>query len=172
MVTNAELLIVCKLGAILTVICGAIATLGFIFNWGIKFRLVGITAFMGVLTGGMLGLGLGLYTRTAIPGALPYSVVYDNGSNKSVVAIQPEVTKSELQPTMQQVAADLFSPGRFGVGDNQLTIKVRTVIHPETGVSEPVYLGEVKRSLGTREDENMEITIFSDRLEHIQDFRS
>ncbi|MDY6806875.1 MAG: Ycf51 family protein [Cyanobacteriota bacterium] len=172
MITNAGILTASQVGAILTVICGAIATLAFIFNWGIKFRLVGITAFMGVLTGGLLGLGLGLYTRTAIPGALPYSVVYDNGGNKSVVAIQPEVTKSELEATIQQVAADLFSPGRFGSGDNELTIKVRTVIHPETGVSEPVYLGEVKRSLATRDDENMEITIFSDRLEHIQKFSS
>ena len=51
MLTNAVLLEASKWGAILMVICGAIATLAFIFNWGIKFRLVGITAFMGVLAG-------------------------------------------------------------------------------------------------------------------------
>lgn len=172
MLTNAELLEASKWGAILMVICGAIATLAFIFNWGIKFRLVGVTAFMGVLAGGMLGLGLGLYTRPNIPGAVPYSVVYDNGGNKTVIALQSDITKSELEATIQQAASDLFSPGRFGVGDNHLTIKVRTVIHPENGVSEPVYLGEVKRSLSQRDDDNMEVTIFSDRFQHLQDFRS
>ncbi|NEP46057.1 MAG: DUF2518 family protein, partial [Okeania sp. SIO2H7] len=155
-------------GAILTVICGAIATLAFIFNWGIKFRLVGVTSFMGVLTAGIFSLGLGLYTRIAIPGAVPYSLVYDNGGNKTVIAVEPEITKSELEATMQQAAADLFSPGRLGVGENKLTIKVRAIVHPEKGVSEPVYLGEVKRALGKREDENMEIKIYDDRLEHLQ----
>jgi hypothetical protein len=58
------------------------------------------------------------------------------------------------------------------VGDNLLTIKVRTIIHPEEDVSEPIYLGEVKRSLAKREDEGMEINIFGDRFQHLQDFRS
>ena len=172
MLTNAELLEASKWGAILMVICGAIATLAFIFNWGIKFRLVGITAFMGVLAGGIFALGLGLYTRTAVPGAVPYSLVYDNGGKRTVIAVEPEVTKSELKATMEQAAGDLFSPGRLGVGDNLLTIKVRTIIHPEEGVSEPIYLGEVKRSLAKREDEDTEINIFGDRFQHLQDFRS
>jgi hypothetical protein len=55
----------------------------------------------------------------------------------------------------------LFSYGRLGGGtDNQLTIRARTLIHPKPGVSKPLFLGQVKRSLATRNDEQMVIDIF------------
>ena len=38
-----------------------LAVVAFIFKWGIRFRLVGITGFMIVLTVGLFGLGLVLF---------------------------------------------------------------------------------------------------------------
>jgi hypothetical protein len=38
---------------------------------------------------------------------------------------------------------------------------MRTVLHPEAGVSQPLYLGQVKRSLTVRDDDNLEIEVFS-----------
>ena len=141
-----------------------LAVLGFIFKWGIRFRLVGITGFMGVLTVGLFGLGLGFYNRIAIPGAIKYSLVYDNGANQTVIAVEPSITPEEIEPTLRQAAYDIYSPGRLGLGENKFIIRMRTVIHPETGVSLPLYLGEVKRSLSSREDDNMQIEVFSDNL--------
>ncbi|ACK66656.1 conserved hypothetical protein [Rippkaea orientalis PCC 8801] len=134
--------------------------LAFFLGWGIRFRLVGITAFMAVLTGGLFGLGLGLFTRTEIPGAVRFSRVYDNGANQVVIAVPAAITESELEATLKQAATDYFSYGRTAQGgDNNLTIRARVLIHPEPGLSEPLYIGQVKRSLGMRQDENPQIEI-------------
>ncbi len=45
-----------------------------------------------------------------------------------------------------------------------MTIRLRTVLHPEPGISKLVYLGQVKRSLGLRDDPQLEIKIYPERL--------
>jgi high-affinity Fe2+/Pb2+ permease len=49
----------------------AIALLGltiiaFVLKWGLRFRLVGATGFMAVLSIGLFGLGLGLFERAEV----------------------------------------------------------------------------------------------------------
>lgn len=149
---------------ILTIVFAVLAVLGFIFKWGIRFRLVGVTGFMGVLTGGLFSLYLGLSTHTTIPGAVRYSVVYDNGASQVVIAVSPQIAESELEATLRQAASDLYSFGRLGQVGNQMTIRARTIIHPESGVSKPLYLGQVRRSLASREDEQMQIDIYPENL--------
>ncbi|MGK7917998.1 MAG: DUF2518 family protein [Prochloraceae cyanobacterium] len=56
--------------AILTGVFFLLSILAFILKWGIRFRLVGVTGFMGVLTGGLFALGLRLYQHGQIPGAV------------------------------------------------------------------------------------------------------
>ena len=46
---------------IATVVLLLLTIVGFIFKWGIRFRLVGITSFMVVLTVGLFGLVGGLF---------------------------------------------------------------------------------------------------------------
>lgn len=168
MLSTAEFFIVFKWAGILTLVCGVLAVLGFLFKWGIRFRLVGITGFMAVLTGGLFALSLVPLTRVEIPGAVHYARVYDNGGTQTVIALPPTITESELEATLRQAAGDLFSPGRFSAaGENQLTVRARTIVHPEPGVSKPIYIGQVKRALGVREDENMDIEIYSDKLPHL-----
>ncbi len=171
MLSTTELLIASKWFGIATIGFFLLTTLGFILNWAFRFRLVGVTGFMGVLTAGLFGLSLGLFTRVEIPGSVPYTLVYDNGATQTVIAVSPTITESELAATIEQAAGDLFSPGRLG-GENQLTIRVRTIIHPEEGISEPLYLGEVKRSLSQREDENLDIKIFPESLAKLESYQS
>lgn len=161
-INDSLLLTITQWLGILTVVCGAITVLSFILKWGIRFRLVGITSFMGVLTGGVFGLGLGLSTHTVVPGAGRYTLVYDTGASQTVIAVAPTITESELEATLRQAAADLFSPGRISRG--QLTIRARTIIHPEPGVSQPLFIGEVRRSLSQREDPDMVVETFPDKL--------
>jgi hypothetical protein len=160
MLTNTDLLIIAKWMGITTIVFGALTTIAFLLKWGFRFRLVGVTSFLGVLTGGLVALGWGLYTRTEIPGAVHYTLVYDNGGTQTVIAVPPTITPSELTATMQQAGADLYSPGRLGSGKNEMVVRVRTIIHPEEGVSQPLYLGEVKRALNQREDAQMDIKTF------------
>ncbi len=146
-----------------------LSVIGFVTRWGIRFRLVGITGFMLVLTGGLFGLGLGLFSRVEIPGSRQFSLVYDNGGNSTVISLPNDITPSELEATLQQAANDLFSYGRTALGGkSELSIRARTLIHPEPGVSKPLYIGQIKRSLANRDDATMEIEIFEDKLAQLQ----
>lgn len=170
MLTTADFLTLSQWSGIATLACAALVVLGFIFKWGIRFRLVGITGFMGVVTGGLFALGLVPFTRTVVPGAVRFSRIYDNGATQAVIGVPPKITASELEATLRQAASDLYSYGRLGQAQNkQLTIRARTIIHPEPGVSQPLYLGQVKRSLAYREDDNMAIDIDRDNLAKLPD---
>ena len=139
-----------------------LAIVGFLFKWGFRFRLVGATGFMAVLTIGLFGLSLGLFSRAEIPNAVKFNLVYDTGANQAVITIPATITPTELEATLQQAAIDLFSYGRTATnGDNQLTIRARTQIHQEK-VTYPLYLGQIRRSLVQKDDNNATVTIFED----------
>lgn len=158
---------------IATLIFAFITLLGFIFKWGIRFRLAGATGFMLVVTGGLFPLSLTPLTRTVIPGAIRYKLVFDNGSSQAVIATPPQITSEELDATLRQAASDLFSYGRLGTPqDNQLTIRARSIVHPEPGISVPLYLGQVKRSLSSRDDSGMQIDIYKDNLAKLSNYES
>jgi hypothetical protein len=149
---------------IATLVFAALAILSFLVKWGIRFRLVGVTGFMAVLTVGLFGLSIVPFTRTTIPGAVRFSTVYDSGATQVVVAVPPTITVEQLDATLQQAASDLFSPGRLSRGEDKLTIRARTVLHPEPGVSQPLYLGQIRRSLFNRDDDAMTIELFPDNI--------
>jgi Protein of function (DUF2518) len=141
-----------------------ITVLGWLLKWGIRFRLVGITGFMGVLTGGLFGLGLGLFIRPVIPGALHYTRAFDTGATVVVIAVPPTSTATEVEATLQQAAIDLYSPGRLAAGDTKMLIRARAVLHPQPGVSKLVYVGQIRRSLALRDDPDAVVEIFQDQL--------
>ncbi len=151
--------------AIATVAFLLLAVVAFFLNWGFRFRLIGVTAFMGVVTVSILALGLSLTSHVKIPGAMRFARVYDNGANSIVITVQPPISPSELEATLRQAASDYFSYGRVALGgDNKLTIRARTFLHLQPGISQPLYLGQIRRSLGVRNDENIEVKIFTKNL--------
>jgi Protein of function (DUF2518) len=160
MLTTTDFLVFTKWSGILTLTCAVVTLAAFLFKWGLRFRLVGVTGFLGVLTGGLFALGIVPFTRTVIPDAARFVVVYDNGGPQAVISVAQNITETQLDATMRQAASDLFSYGRLGGIDNQMSIRVRTVIHPKPGVSQPLFLGEVKRSLATRDDQDIVVNIY------------
>ena len=165
MLTTAEFLQYTQWSGIATLVVGALTVLGFILKWGIRFRLVGATGFMLVVTTGLFALSLAPLSRTVIPGAVRYSRVYDNGVTQAVIAIPPQISPSQLEATLRQAASDLYSSGRLGTrSDNQLTIRARTIVHPEPGVSVPLYLGQLKRSLTNREDSQIALEVYQEKF--------
>lgn len=157
MVTTAQFFQLTQWAGITTLIVAVLAIAGFLFKWGVRFQLVGVTGFMAVLTGGLFALSLVPIMRTVVPGAVRFSVIYDTGATQAVIAVPPTITETELEATLRQAASDLFSYGRLGREQDQLKIRARTIIHPELGVSQPVYLGNAQRSLRNREDVTIEI---------------
>jgi hypothetical protein len=168
--STEQLLTLARWSGYFTLFCGALAGLGWILKWGIRFRLIGATGFMGVLTGGLFALSLGLYSRPDVPGAVHYSRVFDTGSSQIVITVPPTITESELEATLLQAASKLFSPGRMSQGEEFMTIRARTVLHPEPGTSQPLYLGQVKRSLLSREDNAPIVEVFPDQLAQLPKF--
>ncbi len=169
---NSTFLMYAQWAGILTAVLAVVTVVAFILQWSFRFRLVGVTSFMAVIAASIFGLGLGLFSRTQIAGAVRYSLVYDTGGAQTVVAVPPSITDSELEATMQQVAADLYSPGRSGSGRDYMTIRVRTIVHPEPGVSQPLFLGEVRRSLATRYDDKMAVEIFPDKVAILKKYQT
>ena len=147
--------------------CSAYATiasfvlmvLAFIFKWGFRFRLVGITSFMTVLTVGILGLGLGLFDRPTVEGAVKFNRVYDNGSNQIVITVPTTIQPDEVEATLKQAANNYFSLGRISTDGQEMVIRARTLIHPQPGLSKPLYVGEAYRTLGTKDADQIEVKL-------------
>ncbi|WP_204102239.1 MULTISPECIES: Ycf51 family protein [Spirulina sp. CCY15215] len=145
---------------ILTLVLFVITILAFLLKWGLRFRLFGATAFAVVLTVGFFGLNLGLFKHIAIPGSVRYTLVFDNAADNVVLVIPPETTRSQVEATLRQAAIDISPFGRLAMQDNMVTIRARTVIHPEPGLSLPLYLGEAKKPSNSRDPENITIELF------------
>lgn len=154
----------CQWCAIFMLVSGAFTGLAFIFKWGIRFRFVGITSLLGVLTGSLLALSFFPLTKAVIPGAAKYNLVYDLAGPEVVISVSPMITSTELEATLLQASENLFSPGRVGRGTTDLTIKVRTILHQKSGMSQLIPLGQIQRSLTVRDDPNAKITLNQDNL--------
>src|SRR5512139_2271564 len=114
MPTTDDFLTYAQWAGLATLALGALTGLSFLFKWGLRFRLVGATGFMGVLTVGLFALSLVPFTRTVIPGAVRFSTVFDSGSTQAVIVVPAEITESQLDATLRQAASDLYSIGRLG----------------------------------------------------------
>ncbi len=145
-------------------VCALITGVAFAKQWGWRFRFVGVTLFSVVLTVGLFALSLNPIVRSSVPGAIPYKVVFDRSGPEVTITVPAGISVETLDATLRQAASNLFSPGRNGRGKDTVTIRARTVVHVRDGVSQPVYVGEVVRSLRLREDPNMVVSIFPDQL--------
>lgn len=165
---NSDLFVYAKWLGFATIFSLVVAIISFVAGWSFRFRLVGVTSFMTVLTLGTFALGLSFFPKVEIPGASRYTLVYDNGANQAVVSVAPDIEKSAIEPTLLQAASDLYSYGRTGTGgNNQFTVKLRTVLHPKTGVSQPLFLGKAKRSLVASGDKDIQIDVFKQSLKKL-----
>ncbi|MBE7382169.1 MAG: Ycf51 family protein [Leptolyngbya sp. SIO1E4] len=162
MPTPEDFLEATKWFGIATLSMAAIALLAFVLGWGIRFRLVGIASFMGVLTGGMFGLSFEPFTRTVIPGAIPYETVYDSGAAQIVIRVPDTITEPELEATLEQAASNLLKPSRLGIPGQTPAIRARTILHQDNGLSKLLYLGQVQPVTNPESDESLKITLYPD----------
>jgi hypothetical protein len=167
-----DLLTYVKWSAIATLAFFVLMVFAFIFQWGIRFRLFGVTAFMCVLTVGIFGLDLGLFTREEIPGAVRYTLVYDDAAANVVIVVPPESTPDEVEATLKQAAIDISPFGRLGTTGSTVTIRARTVTHPEPGLSELLYLGQVQKPSQSRDSADLQVKLFRDRFAELPEVKS
>lgn len=154
-------------GVIATLVLAAFTALALALTWGFRFRLVGVTGFMGVLTFGLFALSLTPLTRVSVPNSGPYSLVFDDGANIMVITVAPDTTPDTLAATLEQASYDLISGGRLGQGGSRMTVRARTMLHPQVGVSEPLWLGEASRSLVSRDQPDFQIKVFDQAFKRL-----
>lgn len=131
-----------------TLAFAALAALAFMTKWGIRFRLVGVTGFCGVLTAGLFGLSFQPLVSTKIEGSVSYTTVYDSGAAQLVIAVPADITKAELKATLRQAAVNSFNPSRLGGGQTSM-IRARTIVHRDPGISDLLYLGKIQPDAGS-----------------------
>ena len=149
-----------------TLTMAGITLLAFVLGWGFRFRLVGITSFIGVLTGGLLGLSFEPFTRTVVPGAISYNTVYDSGAAQIVIKVPDTITPTELEATLQEAASNLLKPSRLGgTGAMTPTIRARSIVHEPGGVSQLVYLGQAQPVRAPGTETSLSIQIFDDAFD-------
>ncbi|MEO0455740.1 MAG: Ycf51 family protein [Cyanobacteria bacterium P01_A01_bin.114] len=148
---------------IATLALAALATLGFVLQWGLRFRLVGAAGFSAVLTVGLFGLSFEPLLPAAVPGALPYTTVFDSGATQIVIKVPQTITATELDATLQQAAKNLFRASRLGRSGQQPTIRARTLVHKPDDASELVYVGEVQPRPGDN-DNPLSVKIYNQQL--------
>lgn len=165
MPTPAEFLEATKYFGIATLTMAGITILAFVLGWGFRFRLVGITSFMGVLTGGMLGLSFEPFTRTVIPGAVPYNTVYDSGAAQIVIRVPDTITPTELEATLQEAAGNLLKPSRLAGMGGTPTIRARSIVHEAGGASKLVYLGQVQPVRNPGTETALSVQVFDDAFD-------
>ncbi len=87
---------------------------GFLWRWGIRFRLVGITSFTALLALSCLAFAISYNPRVSVPGAVQVPVVFDNGTDLVVAAAPADLSSEAAAPTVEQVARNLRGGGRGG----------------------------------------------------------
>lgn len=151
-----------------TIASFVVMVLAFIFKWGFRFRLVGVTSFMTVLTVGIFGLGLGMFDRPTVEGSVRFNRVYDNGADQIVITVPVNINETEVEATLKQAANNYFSLGRISTdGREKMVIRARALIHPQEGLTKPLYLGEARRTLGTKENDQIEVQLDRKALQEL-----
>ncbi len=149
---------------VFVLVCALITGLAMARQWSWRYRMVGVTLFSVVLVVGLFSLSFEPITRSSVQGSVPFKTVYDRFGAKATIAVPPTITPEQLKFTLQQASSNLFSSGRNNQGEEQLTIFARTIVHPREGLSKPLYLGLVRRSLSLRNDPNIEIEVFAEQF--------
>lgn len=143
MLTPAQFLEATGWSALTTVAFAGITVIAFLLKWGLRFRLVGATGFLGVLTAGLFGLSFQPIMQTTVPGAVPYKTVFDSGAAQVVITVPNDITQTALEATLKEAASNLLKPSRIGgAGQKTPTIRARGMLH-NAGTSELVYVGKV-----------------------------
>jgi hypothetical protein len=89
--------------------------------------------------------------------------VFDTDTDRIVISVPATISSPQIDATLRQAASDLFSPGRSS-STGVLTVRARTILHPQVGLSLPLYVGEVRRSLSAREDKSMAVELYQDNI--------
>ena len=125
--------------------CLLVVTLiAFIFNFGIKFRIIGATIFSFLLSLSSWAFIQSYTDNVVIEGAKYLPIVYDNGFDLIIAKAEDDFPEDSIKPTLEQLSENLRKGSRAGAN---VKIKIRKLEKLSDGVSKPVIIGEVQKNV-------------------------
>ena len=128
--------------------CGSglsvLTILAYLFKWGIKFRLTGITIFTLLLSCSCWAFDQSYRPPINVEGYKYAPIVYDNGFDLVVAQASNDFPEEAIKPTLLQIAGNLKGGGRNGA---QVKVRLRKIESAGDGISQPIILGEVINNL-------------------------
>ena len=118
--------------------------LAYLFSWGFKFRLTGITVFTVLLSASCWAFNQSYRPPINIEGYKYAPIVYDNGFDLVVAQASNDFPEESIKPTLLQIAGNLKGGGRNGA---QVKVRLRKIESAGDGISKPIILGEIINDL-------------------------
>ena len=123
---------------------GLLTVLAYLFKWGIKFRLTGITIFTLLLSASCWAFEQSYTPPFNVDGYKYAPIVYDNGFDLVVAQAPNDFPKEAIKPTLLQIAGNLKGGGRNGA---RVKVRLRKIESAGDGISKPIILGEIINDL-------------------------
>ena len=121
-----------------------VSVIAFIFNFGIKFRIIGATIFS-LLLSVSSWVFIQSYTESVVIEDARYvPIVYDNGFDLIIAKADDDFPEESIEPTLEQLSENLRKGSRSGAN---VKIKIRKLEKISNGVSKPVVIGEVQKNV-------------------------
>ena len=118
--------------------------IAFILNFNFKFRIVGATVFSLLLSLSSWAFIQSYTEKVEIEGARYLPIVYDNGFDLIIAKAEDDFPEESIEPTLKQLSENLRKGSRSGAN---VKIKIRKLEKISEGVSKPVVIGEVQKTV-------------------------
>ena len=118
--------------------------IAFLFNFGFKFRITGATIFSLLLSLSSWAFIQSYTEKVVIEDAKYVPIVYDNGFDLIIAKAEDDFPEESIEPTLKQLSENLMKGSRSGAN---VKIKIRKLDKISDGVSKPVVIGEVQKSV-------------------------
>ena len=116
----------------------------FIFNLGLKFRLIGATIFSLLLSLSSWAFIQSYTEKVLIEDAKYVPIVYDNGFDLIIAKAEDGFPEESIGPTLDQLSENLRKGSRSGAN---VKIKIRKLVKISDDISKPVVIGEVQKNV-------------------------
>ena len=118
--------------------------ISFFVGWGIRYRLVGATVFSLLLSASTWAFTASYRPPVLKSGAVYAPIVFDNGYDLVIAQASADFSQKALQPTLEQIAANLKGVGR---SESMVHVRIRKLEPNGNGTTTPTVLGEVVRDM-------------------------
>ena len=133
-----------KIFGFLGILLLCVTVIAFIFNFGFKFRIIGATIFSLLLSLSSWAFIQSYTEQIVIEDAKYVPIVYDNGFDLIIAKADDDFPEESIEPTLEQLSQNLMKGSRSGAN---VKIKIRKLEKMSDGISKPVVIGEVQKTV-------------------------